>query len=119
MRNVGLNTAGRGRVESGFGLRTPKHLRTRRPPDVAQRFVCFRETDMKTLICAVLSEDAMAAFRKELAAAMRSCTLGMLAAPPGQLAGDDPASVPTLSSKRFHVCNFCIQHTGDTSRVHR
>src|SRR6185437_17090792 len=49
----------------------------------------------------------------------RNCTLGMLAAPPGQLAGDDPASVPTLSSKRFHVCNFCIQYTGDTSRVHR
>jgi hypothetical protein len=43
-------------------------------------------------------------------------SLGMLAAPPGQLAGDDPASVPTLS---FRVCNFCIQHTGDTSRVHR
>jgi hypothetical protein len=49
----------------------------------------------------------------------RNCSLGMLAAPPGQLAGDEPASVPTLSSKRFHICNFCIQHTGDTSRVHR
>jgi hypothetical protein len=49
----------------------------------------------------------------------RNCSLGMLAAPPGQLAGDEPASVPTLSSKRFHICNFCIQNTGDTSRVHR